>query len=155
FHPLSAEEKSDMKEKEIELWEEKAKSGTMKGDPAISSMLNNLRSIMSTTVKTTDKDGKNIEIGLKDLGIEPSKSYLDNGKIIINEDKLRAKISENPNAVYDLIGGKDNGIAQKYRTELQDAQKKITVKAGSSTAVNDTFALGRSLKNMDKQIERF
>src|SRR5699024_300683 len=104
---------------------------------------------------TTDKDGKNIEIGLKDLGIEPSKSYLDNGKLIINEDKLRAKISENPNAVYDLIGGKDNGIAQKYRTELQDAQKKITVKAGSSTAVNDTFALGRSLKNMDKQIERF
>lgn len=155
FHPLSAEEKADMKEKEIELWEEKAKSGTMKGDPAISSMLNNLRSIMSTTVKTSDKDGKEISISMKDLGIEPSKSYLDNGKLIINEDKLREKISENPNAVYDLIGGKDNGIAQQYRTELQDAQKKITVKAGSSTAVNDTFALGRSMKNMDKQIERF
>ncbi|WP_303966229.1 flagellar hook-associated protein 2 [Sporosarcina ureae] len=162
FHPLSAEEKSDMKEKEIELWEEKAKSGTMKGDPAISSMLNNLRSIMTTTVNTTDKngksvgeDGKPITISLKDLGIETSKNYLDNGKLTINEDKLRAKISENPNAVYDLIGGKDKGIAQKYRTELQDAQKKITVKAGSSTAVNDTFALGRSMKNMDKQIERF
>lgn len=158
FHPLSAEEKSDMKEKEIELWEEKAKSGTLKGDPALSSMLNNLRSIMSTTVKTTDKDGKEINISLKDLGIEPSKSYLDNGKLTINEDKLREKISENPNAVYDLIGGKEEnnvGIAQKYRTELQDAQKKITVKAGSSTAVNDTFALGRSMKNMDKQIARF
>ena len=57
FHPLSAEQKADMKEKEVELWEEKAKSGTLKGDPALSSMLNNLRSIMSTTVKTTDKDG--------------------------------------------------------------------------------------------------
>ncbi|ARK22500.1 flagellar filament capping protein FliD [Sporosarcina ureae] len=155
FHPLSAEEKADMKEKEIELWEEKAKSGTLKGDPAISSMLNKLRSIMSSTVETTDKDGNKINISMKDLGIEPTKSYLDNGKLIINEDKLREKISENPNAVYDLIGGKDNGIAQQYRTELQDAQKKITVKAGSSTAVNDTFALGRSLKNMDKQIERF
>ncbi|PIC95231.1 flagellar cap protein FliD [Sporosarcina sp. P26b] len=167
FHPLSAEEKSDMKEKEIELWEEKAKSGTMKGDPAISSMLNNLRSIMTTTVNTTDKDGKSvgddgkpITISLKDLGIETTKNYLDNGKLTINEDKLREKISENPNAVYDLIGKsntdpKQGGIAQQYRTELQDAQKKITVKAGSSTAVNDTFALGRSLKNMDKQIERF
>ncbi|PIC82058.1 flagellar hook-associated protein 2 [Sporosarcina sp. P1] len=155
FHPLSAEEKADMKEKEIELWEEKAKSGTLKGDPALSSMLNNLRSIMSSTVTSTDKDGKEIQISLKDLGIEPSKNYLDNGKLTINEDTLRTKISENPNAVYDLIGGKDNGIAQKYRTELQEAQKKITVKAGSSTAVNDSFALGRSLKNMDKQIERF
>ena len=113
---------------------------------------------MSTTVKTTDKDGKGINISLKDLGIETSKNYLDNGKLTINEDKLREKISENPNAVYDLIGGKTEGnvgIAQQYRTELQDAQKKISVKAGSSTAVNDTFALGRSMKNMDKQIERF
>ncbi|PIC81607.1 flagellar cap protein FliD [Sporosarcina sp. P18a] len=160
FHPLSDEQKADMKEKEIELWEEKAKSGTLKGDPALTSMLNNLRSIMSSTVATTDKDGNPIKISLKDLGIETSKSYLDNGKLTINEDTLRAKISENPNAIYDLIGKsntdpKKGGIAQQYRTELQDAQKKITVKAGSSTAVNDTFALGRSIKNMDKQIERF
>ncbi|PID23318.1 flagellar hook-associated protein 2 [Sporosarcina sp. P7] len=160
FHPLSAEQKADMKEKEIELWEEKAKSGTLKGDPALTSMLNNLRSIMSSTVTTTDKDGKEIKISLKDLGIETTSNYLDNGKLTINEDTLRAKISENPNAIYDLIGKsntdpKKGGIAQQYRTELQDAQKKITVKAGSSTAVNDTFALGRSLKSMDKQIERF
>ncbi|WP_313237977.1 flagellar hook-associated protein 2 [Sporosarcina ureae] len=160
FHPLSAEQKADMKEKEIELWEEKAMSGTLKGDPALSSMLNNLRSIMSSTVTTTDKDGKEIEISLNDLGIETTSNYLDNGKLTINEDKLRAKISENPNAVYDLIGKsntdpKKGGIAQQYRNELQEAQKKITVKAGSSTAVNDSFALGRSIKNMDKQIERF
>ncbi|PID02565.1 flagellar cap protein FliD [Sporosarcina sp. P2] len=160
FHPLSDEQKADMKEKEIELWEEKAKSGTLKGDPALTSMLNNLRSIMSSTVASTDKDGKKINISLKDLGIETTSNYLDNGKLTINEDTLRAKISENPNAVYDLIGKsntnpKKGGIAQQYRTELQDAQKKITVKAGSSTAVNDTFALGRSLKSMDKQIERF
>ncbi|ARF18246.1 flagellar hook-associated protein 2 [Sporosarcina ureae] len=162
FHPLSAEQKADMKEKEIELWEEKAMSGTLKGDPALSSMLNNLRSIMSISVNTTDKDGKSfdkdgkqITISLNDLGIETTSNYLDNGKLTINEDKLRAKISENPNAVYDLIGGKDEGIAQKYRTELQDAQKKITLKAGSSTTVNDSFAIGRSMKSMDQQIERF
>ncbi|ARD49078.1 flagellar hook-associated protein 2 [Sporosarcina sp. P33] len=158
FHPLSDEQKADMKEKEIELWEEKAKSGTLKGDPAISTMLNNLRSIMSSSVTTTDKDGKEINISLKDLGIETTSNYLDNGKLTINEDKLREKISENPSAVYDLIGGKEEGnkgIAERYRTELQDAQKKITVKAGSATTVNDSFALGRSIKNMDKQIERF
>ena len=113
---------------------------------------------MSESVNTTDKDGKAIKMNLSDLGITASKNYLDNGKLTINEDKLRAKISENPNAVYDLIGGRDKdneGIAQKYRTELQDAQKKISTKAGSSTAVNDSFALGRSMKNMDKQIGKF
>ena len=127
FHPLSAEEKADLKEKEIEQWEEKAKSGTLKADPAISSLLNNLRSVMSESVNTTDKDGKAIKMNLSDLGITASKNYLDNGKLTINEDKLRAKISENPNAVYDLIGGRDKdneGIAQKYRTELQDTVQR-------------------------------
>ena len=33
FQPLSDEQKKDMKEKEIELWEEKAKSGTLRNDP--------------------------------------------------------------------------------------------------------------------------
>ncbi|WP_153732364.1 flagellar filament capping protein FliD [Sporosarcina obsidiansis] len=161
FPPLSDEQKKDMKEKEIELWEEKAKSGTLRNDPAISSMLTNLRSIMTKVVETTDKDGNKIKMSLKDLGIEPSKSYSDNGKLTINEDKLREKIAENPNAVYDLIGREDkenpknSGIAQDYRKEIQTAQKSITEKAGTSTAVNDTFALGRSLKNFDKQIERF
>ncbi|MEV9640553.1 flagellar hook-associated protein 2 [Mammaliicoccus sciuri] len=166
FHPLSAEQKADMKEKEIELWEEKAKSGTLRNDPAISSMLSSLRGIMSKVIKTTDADGKEITISLKDIGIEPSNSYSENGKLIINEDKLRAKIAENPNAVYDLIGRDDkdtkgvhsennSGIAQDYRKALQDVQKNISAKAGSSTAVNDTFALGRSLKSFDKQIERF
>ncbi|WP_342537070.1 flagellar hook-associated protein 2 [Sporosarcina sp. FSL K6-3508] len=161
FPPLSDEQKKDMKEKEIELWEEKAKSGTLRNDPAISSMLTNLRGIMTKSVDTTDKDGNKITISLKDLGIEPSKSYMDNGKLVINEDKLREKIAENPNAVYDLIGRddkenpKNSGIAQDYRKELQNAQKTIEEKAGRTTAVNDTFALGRSLKSFDKQIERF
>ncbi|WP_153720648.1 flagellar hook-associated protein 2 [Sporosarcina cascadiensis] len=168
FHPLSAEEKADMKEKEIELWEEKAKSGTLRNDPAISSMLTNLRGIMTKSVNTTDADGKPMKISLKDIGIEPSKSYSDNGKLIINEDKLREKIAENPNAIYDLIGrdakdevgvndkpGLNSGIAQDFRKELTAAQTTISAKAGSSTAVNDTFALGRSLKSMDKQIDRF
>ncbi|AXH98476.1 flagellar hook-associated protein 2 [Sporosarcina sp. PTS2304] len=160
FHPLSDAEKADMKEKEIELWEEKAKSGTMRNDPALSTMLSNLRTIMSKAVETTDKDGNKINISLKDLGIETTKNYLDNGKLTINEDKLREKIAENPNAVYDLIGrGNDDpkkaGIAHEYRNELTTAQKKISEKAGSSTALNDSFALGRSMKSMDKQIARF
>lgn len=168
FPPLSDEQKKDMKEKEIELWEEKAKSGTMRNDPAISSMLTELRGIMTKEVIVGYSDEKDdsgnplpIKMTLKDLGVTPSESYSDNGKLIINEDKLREKIAENPDYVYNLIGrddktnSKNSGIAQDYRKALQDTQKVITEKAGSSTAVNDTFALGRSLKSFDKQIERF
>lgn len=162
FHPLSDEQKADMKEKEIELWEEKAKSGTLSRDPAISTMLSNLRQVMSKGIPTGEKDanGNDITISLKDLGIETTSNYLDKGKLTINEDKLREKVAEDPDAVYKLIGRdtgdpKTSGIAHAYRAEMQDAQKKISAKAGSTTAINDSFALGRSLKSMDKQIERF
>ncbi|MBY0221745.1 flagellar hook-associated protein 2 [Sporosarcina aquimarina] len=158
FPPLSDEQKKDMKEKEIELWEEKAKSGTLRNDPAISSMLTKLRSIMTTSIKMKDENGNEIQMSLKDLGITPSTSYSDNGKLIIKEDTLREKIAENPNLVYNLIGredGDNSGIARQYRQVLTDTQKTIEEKAGRTTAVNDTFALGRSLKSFDKQIERF
>lgn len=160
FQPLSDEQKKEMKEKEIELWEEKAKSGTLRNDSTVSSMLTQLRTIMSGSVEL--EDGK--KITLKDIGITASKSYTENGKLIIDEDKLRESIAANPDNVYKLIGRTDNeatdtkdnsGIAVKYRKVLQSAEADIKKKAGSVGAVNDTFTLGRTLKDMNKQIDRF
>jgi len=162
FQPLSAEEKKDMKENEIKLWEEKAMSGTLRNDPEISNMLTKLRAIMSSSVMGTD--GKNIT--LKDLGITASTSYTENGKLTINETKLRKAIADNPNKVYELfakptVESKDpkvavkGGLANQFRAVVDSSRKAISAKAGSVGSVNDSFTLGRSLKDMDKQIERF
>ena len=50
FQPLSAEQKKDMKEDEIKQWEEKAKSGTLRNDSTISSMLTQMRTALMGTV---------------------------------------------------------------------------------------------------------
>lgn len=156
FHPLSAEEKKDMKEKEIELWEEKAKSGALKNDPAIRDMLSNLRNIMNSSV--TGSDGKPIR--LSDFGITPSKDYLEHGKLVIDENKLREAIAEDPNKLYELIGKanddpKKAGLSHQFRVVIEDTQKVIAKRAGSVGAVNDTFTLGQSLKDMNSQITKF
>ena len=39
FQPLTIEQRADLDEKEIELWEEKAKSGTLRNDNIMSSAL--------------------------------------------------------------------------------------------------------------------
>ena len=153
FQPLSDEQKKEMKEKEIELWEEKAKSGTLRNDPTIANLLTNLRQIMSTTITS---DGTT----LKDLGIEPIKDFKANGKLQINEDTLRKAIAENPNNVYEVLGrpasGTDKGgIAAQFRKSMDDTIKVISDKAGTTGTVSDSFTLGRSLKSMEKQIERF
>lgn len=156
FQPLSDEQKKEMKEKEIELWEEKAKSGTLRNDPTIASMLTELRQMMSSSVTMSD----GTKISLKDIGIEPIKDFKENGKLKIDEDKLRKAISENPNQVYEVFGkpAKDadkGGIAAQFRKTVDNTISVISQKAGSSGSVSDSFTLGRTMKSMDKQIERF
>lgn len=156
FQPLSDEQKKEMKEKEIELWEEKAKSGTLRNDPTVASMLTELRQMMSSSVTMSD----GTKISLKDIGIEPIKDFKENGKLKIDEDKLRKAISENPNQVYEVFGkpAKDadkGGIAAQFRKTVDNTISVISQKAGSTGSVSDSFTLGRTMKSMDKQIERF
>lgn len=160
FQPLSDEQKKEMKEKEIELWEEKAKSGTLRNDSTISSMLSQMRTIMSSSVQVGETE--NDKMSLRDLGITASTSYTENGKLLIDEDKLREAIAADPDSVYKLIGRsvddndqKKNGIAVQYRKVLLDAQKDIRSKAGRAGDTNDAFSLGRTLKDMNTQIDRF
>ncbi|WP_336822050.1 flagellar hook-associated protein 2 [Sporosarcina sp. USHLN248] len=153
FPPLSAEQKKEMTEKEIELWEEKAKSGTLRNDSDISSLLSQMRTALMGSV-----NGQS----LSDIGITTSKDYLDRGKLVINEDKLKQAISEDPNKVHQLFAndgskqtdGKD-GFARQLRTIVDATQKTIQKRAGKVGDVNDTFTLGKNLDDMNKQIERF
>ncbi|WOV88390.1 flagellar filament capping protein FliD [Sporosarcina oncorhynchi] len=153
FQPLSDEQKKDMKEKEIELWEEKAMSGTLRNDPTIASMLTKMRQMMSEKTDGT-------EYSLKDIGITPIKDFKENGKLEINETELRKAISENPNMVSDIFtksasDTEKGGIAIQFRKTIDETNKVISTKAGSTGSVSDSFTLGRTMKGFEKQIERF
>lgn len=164
FAPLSAEQKADMKDKEIELWEEKAMSGTLKNDPTIQRVLSDMRLALQGSVETSS--GKTMN--LASIGITTSKDYLSNGKLEIDEEKLRAAINENPNDVHELFASSKKevtdangntkeqaGLITTMRTGLTSANKTITERAGNAGSGKDSFTLGRNLKEMDKQIERF
>ncbi|KAA0966775.1 flagellar cap protein FliD [Sporosarcina sp. ANT_H38] len=155
FHPLSAEEKKDMKENEIKLWEEKAMSGTLRSDPTVSSMLNKMRDALNGTV-----EGTNGPIRLSDIGITTSNNYKDNGKLIIDKDKLRKSVAEDPNKVSELFtktgtGVNETGLAERFKKVVDEGQKSISKLAGSAGSGNDSFTLGNTIKSMDEQIVRF
>ncbi|WP_342512972.1 flagellar filament capping protein FliD [Sporosarcina sp. FSL K6-1522] len=150
YQPLSEEQKKDMKENEIKMWEEKAMSGTLRNDPTISSMLTKMRDALNSEVNGTD--GK---IRLSDIGITTSNNYKDNGKLIIDEKKLREMIATEPNKVSELFTKTDEGLATKFRNAIDEGQKSISKRAGSVGAGNDTFTLGSTMKSMNEQIVRF
>jgi flagellar hook-associated protein 2 len=58
FTPLTSEQKKAMTEDEVKLWEEKAKSGTLKSDSTLKSLLTTMRS--SYTLRWTESMEKTI-----------------------------------------------------------------------------------------------
>ncbi|GMB09119.1 flagellar hook-associated protein 2 [Thermolongibacillus altinsuensis] len=158
YPPLTDEQKEAMTEKQIELWEEKARSGMLRNDSILSSGLNKMRMDLYTKV-----EGSNITSGfsqLAEIGITTSPNYLDGGKLIIDETKLRQKIQENPDAIYRLFNNdsknySEKGIARRLRDTIKDTIGKIEKKAGKTLWANQQFAIGRDLNEINNQIDRF
>lgn len=90
YKPLLEEEKADMKDKDIELWEERAKSGMLAGDTDLQRIANNLRSTWNQSVQGLDP---NFDY-LSEIGIDQG-PYSEKGKLFINESKLKAAIASN------------------------------------------------------------
>lgn len=155
YQPLTDAQKEDMSEDEIEKWEKLAKSGTLKNDSILNNVLTKMRSNFSSPVSGTSTYSQ-----LSQIGISTTANYLDGGKLTIDEDKLRAAISADPNAVYELFQkdgstSSEQGIARRLRASLKTAMTDITDKAGKTTSVNNTFTLGKLLNNYSNQITRF
>ncbi|KIY21159.1 flagellar hook-associated protein 2 [Mesobacillus subterraneus] len=155
FQPLTTEQKDAMNEKDIERWEEKARSGTLKGDTILSGALNKMRMDLATAV-----EGVTGATQLAEIGITTSSNYLEGGKLVIDEDKLKAAITADPNGVYELFAKDGNssatdGLARRLRDTIKDTMNNIETRAGKSYSVNNTFTLGRNLDSIDDQIVRF
>ncbi|WP_335871568.1 flagellar hook-associated protein 2 [Bacillus sp. 2205SS5-2] len=154
FQPLTAEQKEGMEEKEIELWDEKAKSGTLRNDSTLSRGVNSMRLDLNSPVSGI------ANTMLSDIGIKPSSNYLDRGKLIIDEAKLREAISEDPNAIYDLFAkdgatSEEQGVARRLRDSIKDTMRGIEVRAGKATSTTSTYTLGRNLDSIEDSIDRF
>ncbi|OXS58503.1 flagellar hook-associated protein 2 [Bacillus sp. V-88] len=156
FQPLTAEQKESMEEKEIELWEEKSRSGTLRNDSVLTSGLNKMRTDLYLPIS----GGTSGISQLAQIGIETTSNYLDRGKLIIDENKLKEAISKDPNAIYEIFAkdaatSNEQGIARRLRDTLKTTMDSIEKKAGKASSTNNTFTLGRLLNNMESQMDRF
>jgi flagellar hook-associated protein 2 len=111
FAPLTEAQKKEMEAKDIEEWEAKAKSGLLKNDPALSKLVNSLRSSIYQKVE-------GIGLTLSDIGITTG-SYLEKGKLHVDETKLAKYIKERPDDVMNLFmqsspSGAELSTSEKY-----------------------------------------
>ncbi len=156
YKPLTAEEKGEMSEKQVELWEERAKSGLLRNDSILSGSLSKLRMDIYNPVNQT---GSTLN-QLTEIGITTSTNFRDKGKLVINEAKLREAVEKDPDAVFTLFNAsgtnqEDMGLAVRVRETIKNTISNIEQKAGRPAWTNQQFSIGRTLGQVDSQINRF
>lgn len=163
YTPLTSEQKEEMSESEIKLWEEKAKSGLLRGDTLIRNGLSNMRSLIYQSNPAIDDSQYNT---LYSIGITTTKNYSDGGTLEIDENKLRKALEENPDAVEklfknsegkkeDLVDGQTvdtRGYLDKLRESMKSFEISIEKKAGRSTMTDSQYAIGKNLMDTESRI---
>lgn len=154
FPPLTEEQREEMTEDQIKRWEEKAKSGLLRGEATIRDGMYTLRQSMQQTVST---DGAYNH--LSQLGITTTKNWLDGGRLEIDEEKLRTALRDNPDDVYKLFSndekGEARGLINRFDDALDATRAKIEKKAGKATHTLDNYSIGKEIKNLNERISIF
>ena len=126
YTPLSSEQKSELSEDEIEKWEAKAKAGLLYGDSDLRQLSMDLRTVATSYVWK-----------LQEIGISVSSTYSDNGKLSVDESKLRAALESDPESVEKLFTSKagvdedGNPVYNGIATNLKSVMEKYVKTTGA------------------------
>lgn len=148
YDPLTDEEREDMSDKEVELWEEKAKTGLLYQDSTISRIMIDLRSSISAA--------NNSGFTLYNIGIKPSLNYKDNGKLEIDETKLQKALNENSDAVSKLFTDTNNGLSASVTNALDRAVATTGANKGTLVVLAGVENTSTTAENrISKQIDTY
>ncbi|MEC1178868.1 flagellar filament capping protein FliD [Metasolibacillus meyeri] len=167
YAPLTDDQRKDMSESEQKLWDEKAKSGLLRNDSLIRDGMAQMRATFMSNVAGL---GDTLMDSLAEIGITTSKDMKESGKLVIDEKKLDAALSKDPDQVHKIFNqtgevkeitdanGRrviedSRGIAYRLRSAMDNMTKGIERKAGREGMTDQTHNIGRSIVDSNKRIE--
>ena len=133
-------EDMDLSEKQQEKWEEKAKEGLLYNDSTVSTVMQKMRPVLYSTVKTADGQ----TFSLFSMGITTSDDWGDHGKLELDETKLEAAFEQYADQIADLFAGTTvdengntvkTGIMHKLDDVLTGAVKTTGARKDKGTLV--------------------
>jgi flagellar hook-associated protein 2 len=145
YLPLSDEQKEEMSDKDVEQWEAKAKSGLLKNDEILKSTISSMRSIITNQLGN-----------LNSIGITTGK-YYENGKLYIDEEKLKAALQNNPQKITTIFQGSPStdGVFKQLSGDLNEILDKLANKAGTSKYSMDINSTFKSESIMGKRLTEY
>lgn len=162
YEPLTDEQKEQMKDSQIEKWEEEAKKGLLFNDSDLRSLSDSLRFVFSAGSENQRK--------LAAFGISTSSDYAEQGSLVLDETKFREALEKSPEELKDLFTKKEDkstgetggfmsrltAITDTYASTKGAVKGSLIEKAGSIYAPNSILSntIQKSINSFDDYIER-
>ncbi|QAY67759.1 flagellar filament capping protein FliD [Paenibacillus protaetiae] len=144
YSPLSDDEKKEMSDDDIKMWQDKARSGSLHNDSTLSMLVSEMRTANTGLIAgIKDANGNPISIGIT------TGSYTEKGKLVLDESKLREALESNPDEVINLFtakssdtspGSATSGVFAKLQTSTMNALTSMSTIAGTSLTSSDATA---------------
>lgn len=131
YSPLTSSQKAELSEDEIKLWEDKAKEGLLFMDTDLKGLADAIRFVIPD----------NLRSALSEIGISVSTDYSDNGKLVLDETKLKTALESDPENVRQLLASSvqtnDNGTATKggLITNMKNIMDKYASTTGATKGI--------------------
>lgn len=157
YEPLTSDEKDAMTDEDIKNWENKIKGSLLRRDSTISTLLTSMRTTLNKSVEVTNSDGTTSRYALSSFGIVTS-DYTEKGQLHIQgnaddsdfaslDDKLKAAISDNPEALMKTLTTLGNEIYKNF----QSSMKRVVGVKSSLTFYND-LEMDDDIKSYKKDV---
>ena len=143
YKPLTDDQKKSMSATQITDWETKAKVGLLSNDNLLKGVASKMQSLIYGTAV---KGG----ISLYDMGIS-SAGYTQNGKLEINEAKLKTAIETKGSAIQELFTTDKTGLAQQLNDTITAAIKTSGAK-GTRGSLIEMAGYESTLSNTENTI---
>ncbi|WP_027397830.1 flagellar filament capping protein FliD [Anaerovibrio lipolyticus] len=173
YKPLSKRQEDEMTEKQIEKWNEKAKSGLLYHNSEIQNLVSAMREAIYTKVDAVDSQYNT----LASVGITSTNTK---GHLTLDTDKLKKALADDPDCIYQLfasdqdstyIAGSTNknkitsaqqkqdyantGVANRLYNVMTNHMSKISDIAGTSKSTDDQSYLGKLITDMQTKMKTF
>ena len=153
YEPLTSDEKESMSEDEVKEWEKKIKDSLLRRDDRLSAYTSNFRSIMNKSIEVDGKRYSLSSFGINtgdwsEKGLLHLDGDADDSLTSGNEDKLKAAIAANPDAVTKTLAG----LGSQLYDYLMNAQKKTTT--SSSQTFYDDLTLDADIKTQKENVKK-
>jgi len=146
YFPLTEEQKKEMKEDEIKLWEQQAQSGLLRNDSKIQSLLTRMRYMIY-------EKPEGLNISLADIGITTG-SYENRGQLVIDEEKFKKALMERPDDVVKLFTATSSSTDKAEIYQQSGFLSKLMTVFSDYTGSIDFNKFNNEIRNYETLIKK-